>query len=106
MVDKAYVQIGNRIRSARKDAGYSQQDMADLLKMSDVGYGSFERGSRQISIVFLLKIAKLLGRSVSWFLGIETGLSEEEDRLLTLWKNAGDLQRKLAIQALKLDKVE
>ena len=91
MADGVYIELGKRIREARKEAGYTQEDLGNLLKMSDVGFGAFERGKRQISITYLIKVARFLGRSVDWFLGIETGLTDDEDELLTWWRNASKI---------------
>jgi transcriptional regulator with XRE-family HTH domain len=83
-----YVNIGKRIRRAREHAGMSQQQVADQIGLSDVGYGAFERGTRQISLEYLFALSRVLHRSVPWFLGLDSDLSEEEDRLLSLYRSA------------------
>ena len=52
-----YAKIGKRIRRARERLGLSQRDVAEQLSLSDVGYGAFERGDRQISIEYLFALS-------------------------------------------------
>lgn len=51
--------VGNNIKSARKDKGYTQQYVANLLKMTQQQYSRFENGVFQLNyeqIVFLCKL--------------------------------------------------
>lgn len=106
MVTKLEEQITQRVIKAREDADLSRKEVARLIHLEEQSYGHYERGRYAFTIDQLLKLSPILGRSVSWFLGIDAGLTEEEDQLIILWKNAGELQRDMAIQALKLKNVE
>jgi len=89
-VRELYEDIGKRLKHARDRAGLSQQKVADRIGLSDVGYGGFERADRQISIEYLFALSEILGQSVSWLLGLDTGLTTEEDELLTCFRTTND----------------
>ena len=55
-----------RIQQARKEAGYTQQEMADLLGMTMRGYQNYE--SNRVPFRWLDKIADLTGKSQEWLL--------------------------------------
>jgi transcriptional regulator with XRE-family HTH domain len=80
--------IGLRVQAARKAAGLSQEDLGRRLGLSKGGYGQYERGLHPFTAEQLFQLAAILDRSVSYFLGLETGLSPEEDRLLLLYRRA------------------
>jgi len=56
-----------RLRSLRKEAGISQEELAFRAKLDRTYVSSVENGKRNISIVNIEKIAKALGISVSDF---------------------------------------
>ena len=58
--------ICSRIQQARKEAGYTQQEMADLLGMTMRGYQNYE--STRVPFRWLDKIAELTGKSQEWLL--------------------------------------
>ena len=64
----AYLQreICARIKQARMEGGFTQQEMADLLNMSMRGYQNYE--SDRVPWRELDKIADLTGRAQVWFL--------------------------------------
>lgn len=55
--------LGERLRAVREDGGLSQKDVATRLKISEVGYGHFERGRRLPSAAELPWLAHGLGVS-------------------------------------------
>lgn len=59
--DKQYLlEIGNNIRTARKQRGYSQEEFADIAGFSRSYYTEIETGKRNISLLNLVKIIKAL----------------------------------------------
>lgn len=64
----SYIVIGRHIKAARKACKFTQEDMADQLKMSVAHYGRLERGERfanlerlsQISIILKVPIERLV----------------------------------------------
>jgi HTH-type transcriptional regulator / antitoxin HipB len=79
-----------RVREARKAAGLTQEEMGDKLGMSRGGYGLLETGSRTITLEDLFNLSRILGRPVEYFLGLDTGLTEDEGQLLALYRGAAD----------------
>ena len=39
-----YIDIGNRLKEIRKEKGYTQEKMAEILQVSTTFYGKVERG--------------------------------------------------------------
>lgn len=59
--DKHFLQrIGDRVRDGRTLRGYTQAELADRCKLHRTFIGSVERGERNISILNLRRIAKVL----------------------------------------------
>jgi len=56
----SYSIIGRHIRLARKNSGYTQEDMSEMLKMTVAHYGRLERGERSINLERLSQISVLL----------------------------------------------
>jgi len=63
------IEIGNRIRSARKKRGWTIAQMAAAGKIKAVVIGSYERGSRNMPISRLGEIASILDVDVAYLLG-------------------------------------
>ena len=53
--------MGERMRQLRRAAGLSQQEVADRIGMTRVGYGKIENGENGQRMSVLPKIAKALG---------------------------------------------
>ena len=75
--------IGRKLREARKASGHTQKEVADLLGLSYVAYGVFERGRTLISLEYLLQLPRILGKPVTYFLP-DSVVSEAEGQDLTL----------------------
>lgn len=56
----SYKTIGQNIRAARKEAGLTQEQMAERLKMSQLHFGRLERGERPASLEQIAQIAQAL----------------------------------------------
>lgn len=52
------IELGSRIRTLRKQAGLSQQDLADHIGTTRIRIGEIERG-KNTSILFILRILKV-----------------------------------------------
>ena len=63
------VEIGRRMRSARKKRGWTIAEMAAIGKIKAVVIGSYERGSRNMPISRLGEIAQILEVDVAYLLG-------------------------------------
>ena len=56
----SYKTIGKNIRAARKEAGLTQEQIAEQLKMSQLHFGRLERGERPASLEQIALIAQTL----------------------------------------------
>ncbi|MCS7294637.1 MAG: helix-turn-helix transcriptional regulator [Chloroflexota bacterium] len=77
-MSKAYVEggkppvsamLGQRIRQARRDAGMSQGQLAQLLNTTQSAISLYEAGQRSVGIDMLLNVARILNRPLHYFLG-------------------------------------
>jgi len=93
--------IAQRIKAARKAAHLTQQDVADRLGMSDVGFGDIERGKSQPNIEYLFQLSSILGRSVEHLLGLDNGLSADEDELLARYRTLPPAQATWFLDSLR-----
>ncbi|NLG89005.1 MAG: helix-turn-helix transcriptional regulator, partial [Clostridiaceae bacterium] len=71
----SYVDIGKRLQNARKQAGFTQEDVEKQLNISRVMISNIENGKSKIDSIMLKKFADLYGFSVEHFLTCE----EEQD---------------------------
>ena len=60
--------LGERIGALRRQAGLSQSQMADRLRISASAVGMYEQGRREPSADTLLAMAQLFGVSVDYLL--------------------------------------
>ena len=102
MVDTLKRKIGTRLRQAREDKGLTQEEVADLLGLTDVGYGAYERGQRLIPVDFLIKLTGILDRSVNYFLDspAPNGLTPEEEELVRIYRATSDSAIKTSLMRI------
>ena len=60
--------FAQRLKTARKEAGYSQRYLGMRVGLSDKSISIYERGNMYPPITNLLKIAKELNKDISYFL--------------------------------------
>ena len=63
------IEIGRRMRVARKNRGWTIAEMAEIGKIKAVVIGTYERGSRNMPISRLGEMARILGVDVQYLLG-------------------------------------
>lgn len=78
--------IAKRVRDEREAAELSQEEVGKRLGLSKVGYGHYERGAHPFTLWQLMQIARVLGRPVEYFLGLDTGMTDDEGQLLVLYR--------------------
>ena len=61
--------LGLRIRTARRDAGMSQGQLAQALNTTQSAISLYEAGQRSVGIDMLLNVARILNRPLHYFLG-------------------------------------
>jgi class 3 adenylate cyclase len=68
-------ELGRRIRERREKQGLKQQDIANALQISPQAVSKWERGENAPDLATLGPLARLLGVSTDWLLGVhEAGL--------------------------------
>lgn len=64
--------LGNRIRERRKKLDLKQDDIARALQISPQAVSKWERGENAPDLAILGPLARLLGVSVDWLLGVHS----------------------------------
>jgi len=60
--------IGEKLRQAREEAGFSQAEVAEFLKVDQTKISMVERGKRKVNpTTDLPELAKLYKKPISWF---------------------------------------
>lgn len=101
--------IGLRIRALRKEAGVNQKDFAERLQVSHTTLSSYETGDAYPSVEVLSRLTKATGKSLDWIVFGATmpdvdqeEISEQEIRLLQLFRQAGGTDRELLLRMAEL----
>ena len=90
-----YKKIGKRIDKIRKDVGISQKELAEKIGVTPSEITYIKRGKRKISLLLLIKIAKVLDVSVDYLIGISKNEGIFIDRkVITAFENFKKLNRK------------
>lgn len=81
--------FAERLKFLRKEKKLTQQELADKIGISRVGYGYWEKGSREPSFDKLVELATELNSTVDYLLGIsdENILEIQEDDIKKLNKD-------------------
>lgn len=69
--------IATRLKEAREYLGYSQQDVADAVKLPRSAISLIESGQRGVDSLELKALAKLYQRPIGYFTGEETAMADE-----------------------------
>ena len=64
-----YKLIGQRIKEARHEKGWSQERLSEEIDVTTVYISRIERGSSQINLKRLAQISKALDKSLEYLLG-------------------------------------
>jgi transcriptional regulator with XRE-family HTH domain len=72
--------LGNRLREAREYLGFSQEEVANYLKVPRTALTSIEAGTRKVDALELKKLASLYKRPVAHFTGegVEEQFGDED----------------------------
>lgn len=73
-----------KIRLARLEKGFSQENMADMLGISTTAYGDLERGKTEMTVNRLQKVAEILNLQVVDFLALPVEVVPLQNELLLL----------------------
>lgn len=77
--------FSERLKASRKEAGLTQVELAEILKVSNGTVGMWETGKREPKFEAMVHISKTLNKSVDYLLGLSENKSPQP---------AGDIQSK------------
>lgn len=63
-------EIGKRLAAARKEAGYTQEQVGQHLQMKQSNYARFEQGFYELSYSQMITLCKLFDCSADFILGL------------------------------------
>lgn len=98
-----------RLKQLRKQCGRSQQDVANVMGVTQATLSGWENGKYEIDNASLIKLSELFNVSVDYLLGLEDinfkkikeFFEDGDEQLLKLFKNANKQAQKTALYALK-----
>ena len=64
-------EIRHRIKSLRKECGYTQKQLAAMLNKSETGLASWEQGLSEPSVTDIRLLCKIFGVSADYLLGLD-----------------------------------
>ena len=73
--------LHENIRYARKQCGFTQQQVADYLDVKRSSYTYYETGHTQVPVDLLAPLSKLFGVSLDWLLTHRFSLESDDDLL-------------------------
>jgi transcriptional regulator with XRE-family HTH domain len=71
----------NKIKELRKERGYSQADIAEVLETTQQHYSCYENGKNEMPIRHLIKICQFFHVSADWILGLNETPVQSKDNL-------------------------
>lgn len=77
-----YIRIGEHIKQAREERGWTQAQLGEALGYSQATIGNYELGRRHIGLDDLYRIADALNKPYAYFLGVDKQIEEETKREL------------------------
>lgn len=63
-------EVGARLKQSRKNAGFTQQSVAELLLMTQQQYSRFENGVFELNYSQIITLCKLYDISANYLLGL------------------------------------
>lgn len=79
-------EIGRRLKAARENERLTQEEIATALGIGRAAYANIETGRSLLTVEHLIKLPKILKQPVTYFLGIEIDMDEDEARLLAAFR--------------------
>ncbi len=65
------IELGKRIRQARKEINYTQEKLASKLNTTHSVISAYESGKTSVPTIFIIEIAKITNKSLNWLLNKE-----------------------------------
>lgn len=71
--------FGEKLLQARKEKGYTQEQLADLIGVAKSTYTGYEKGNREPDVFKIKKLIKILGVTSGWLLDIDENLDKRRE---------------------------
>lgn len=71
--------LGKRIKSLRKENGYTQQELGDLINVTKVSICCYEKETRVPTLETLIALAKVFKVDINYFLGNDYNIVADSD---------------------------
>jgi len=103
MVTRLEEQITKRVVDSREAIGLSRKEVASMLNLEEQSYGHYERGRSAFTVDQLFQLSRILGKPITYFLGVSDKLAPDEEEALHLYRSlTQERSRQLAIRTLRL----
>ena len=93
-------EIGKRIMRVRKEHGYTQEELSELIGFSKNHLSGIECGKYTATTPFLFKLCSVLGRTPDYYLIGQ--VSSSTDELTDTIRRLTDEDQQLVLQMIKL----
>lgn len=93
-------EIGKRIMRVRKEHGYTQEELSELIGFSKNHLSGIECGKYTATTPFLFKLCSVLGRTPDYYLIGQ--VSSSTDELTDTIRRMTDEDQQLVLQMIKL----
>lgn len=70
-------EIGKKIKELRKEAGFTQKQLAKMVNKSETGFASWEQGLSEPSVNDIRLLCTILDVSADYLLGLEDELGQK-----------------------------
>ena len=86
-----------RLKELREEFGMKQQEIAEMLNITQMAYSYYERGLRQPDITTLVKMAEIFHVSVDYLIENENNrldkLTDLERRIIMKYRKLGEINK-------------
>lgn len=72
--------VGSRVREARKQKGYSQEELGNILNVTKVSVCGYEKGTRTPTLETFLELIDVLDLDVNYALGREVSIISDNNQ--------------------------
>ena len=70
------MEVADRLRKIRIKKRYTQEDIAEVLQMTQQQYSRYELGIHEIPVRHIITLCKFYGISSDWLLGLDDSTIE------------------------------
>lgn len=96
-----YFKLGEKIRYYRKNAGISQEELAEKVYISTTHMSHIETGSTKLSLQVLIDISDALNVSIDKLINVNDGAFSSTDEIMKLLSKCSDKQLNLIENIIK-----